>query len=120
VKISIARSAEYCKDIELNIVNVYVCDGMSEFLPAATRNCGCQPALPGLPARLGAACYSCAARRSCWAPELIGVIECLVPWERVERAATGPGGMRLEASWAVDHVDSGITQERDAALEGRV
>jgi hypothetical protein len=41
----------------------------------------------------------------------------LEPWKRVELAASGPGGMRFKASWAVYHVDSGVTQECDAALE---
>jgi hypothetical protein len=52
--------------------------------------------------------------------ELVGFVECLMPGEGVEFAAAGSWGMRFEAPWTVDHVDSGIAQECHAALEGRV
>jgi hypothetical protein len=50
----------------------------------------------------------------------LGLVECLVPGERLELAASGARGMWFEASRAVDHIDPGIAQERDAALESRV
>lgn len=54
------------------------------------------------------------------AVERVGLIECLVPGEGVELAASGTWRMRFEASWAVDDIDSYFAQECDAALEGRV
>ena len=50
----------------------------------------------------------------------LGLVECLVPGERVKLAASGSVGMWFEASWTVDHIDSGIAQDREAPLEGRV
>src|SRR5689334_14317111 len=48
------------------------------------------------------------------------VVECLVPGEGVELTASGPRGMRFEASWTVNYIDPSIAQERHAALERRV
>jgi hypothetical protein len=47
----------------------------------------------------------------------LGLVERLVPRERLEPAASSARGMWFEASWPVDYIDPGITQERDAALE---
>jgi len=48
----------------------------------------------------------------------LGLLECLVPGERVELAASSAWRVWFEASLAVDDIDSYFAQECDAALEG--
>ena len=50
----------------------------------------------------------------------LSLVECLVPGKCLEFVASRAREMGFEASGPVDHVDPGIAQEPDAALEGRV